>query len=163
MTNPESAPGHPPSKHASPSRRPTSRERCDHGLPLWKCEEERVCALEYLNRFIAPRKVEKLRRRGSHLYLVFDTGEALECCCESCGESHGDDPAFRRDIEELALGRRALRFRLEGDTGVVVWFARGDHLHLHRNTLLRFRPRARKSRSLRPAHLPELDSREENP
>jgi hypothetical protein len=46
---------------------------------------------------------------------------------------------------------------------MVVWFARGDHLHLHRNTLLRFRPRARKPRSVRPTHTSEPDSREDNP
>jgi hypothetical protein len=33
----------------------------------------------------------------------------------------------------------------------VVWFARGDHLHLHRNALARFRP-ARMARSVRPPH-----------
>jgi hypothetical protein len=46
---------------------------------------------------------------------------------------------------------------------MVVWFARGDHLHLHRNTLLRFRPRARRARSLRPTHSPEPTSTAEHP
>ncbi|MFQ5723630.1 MAG: hypothetical protein ACE5G6_03985 [Terriglobia bacterium] len=135
----------------------TSRETCEHGLRVWQHQEERVCALEYLNRFVAPRRVERVERRGTHLYLRFDSGEELECCCEGCGESHGDDPGFTGDIQEVALGRRALRFRLEGEGGhLVVWFARGDHLHLHRNALLRFRPprRGRRTPSPRPAHTP---------
>jgi hypothetical protein len=73
--------------------------------------------------------------RARRLWLVFDSGERLECCCEQCGESHGDDPLFTQDIEEVSLGRRAMRFRLEDESGnLVVWFARGDHLHLHRNS-----------------------------
>ncbi|MBI2956340.1 MAG: hypothetical protein HYY26_03395 [Acidobacteria bacterium] len=126
----------------------------EHGLCVWQEGDERLCALEYLNRFVAPRRVEQLVRRGRHLFLVFDSGEKLECCCEHCGESHGDDPGFTEDIKEISLGRRALRFRLEGDGGhLVVWFARGDHLHLHRNSLLRFRP-PRPRRSIRPTHTP---------
>jgi hypothetical protein len=134
----------PPTDQVSPT--------CDHGLQWLRRAGERVCALEYLNRFVAPQRVERIHRHGRQLYLVFDTGEKLECCCESCGESHGDDQNFTRDITEVALGRRALRFRLEDPQGnLVVWFARGDHLHLHRNALLRFRP-ARRRRSVRPAH-----------
>jgi len=134
---------------------------CEHGLRWLKAEataEERVCALEYLNRFVAPKRVAEVRQRGTHLYLVFDSGERLECCCETCGESHGDDPGFTDDIKDVALGRRALRFRLEGESGLVVWFARGDHLHLHRKALERFRPgrprSAKRPRSVRPAHTP---------
>jgi hypothetical protein len=127
-------------------------QTCDHGLQWLRRAGEQVCALEYLNRFVAPQRVDRIHRHGRQLYLVFDTGEKLECCCESCGESHGDDKDFTRDIREVALGRRALRFRLEDREGnLVVWFARGDHLHLHRNALLRFRP-ARRRRSVRPAH-----------
>jgi hypothetical protein len=134
----------PPTGQASPT--------CDHGLQWLQRAGERVCALEYLNRFVAPQRVERIHRHGRQLFLVFDTGEKLECCCESCGESHGDDQDFTRDITDVALGRRALRFRLEDPQGnLVVWFARGDHLHLHRNALLRFRP-ARRRRSVRPAH-----------
>ncbi len=130
---------------------------CEHGLKTFAQQGEQVCALEYLNRFVAPRKVERLTRRGKRLFLVFDSGERLECCCEQCGESHGDDPLFTKDIEEVSLGRRAMRFRLEDESGnLVVWFARGDHLHLHRNSLLRFRPGKRPARttgrSVRPAH-----------
>ena len=136
---------------------------CEHGLHWLKAASpepgERVCALEYLNRYVAPRRVDRLDRRGTELYLVFDSGEKLECCCETCGESHGDDPGFTDDIKDVALGRRALRFRLEDKSGhLVVWFARGDHLHLHRNALVRFHPprrsRARPTRSVRPAHTP---------
>jgi hypothetical protein len=55
-------------------------------------------------------------------------------------------------MSQVALGRRALRFRLEAESGnLVIWFARGDHLHLHRNALMRFRP-ARPPRSVRPRH-----------
>ena len=130
-------------------------ETCEHGLHWFRREGERVCALEYLNRFVAPKRVERIDRRGRQLFLVFDTGEKLECCCESCGESHGDDREFTQEIKEVALGRRALRFRVEKDDGhLVVWFARGDHLHLHRNALLRFRPPRRSRRSVRPAHTP---------
>lgn len=133
---------------------------CEHGLRVFSREDERVCALEYLNRFVAPRRVDSVRRRGRQLFLVFDTGEQIECCCENCGESHGDDREFSEDIKDVALGRRAMRFRLEDESGnLVVWFARGDHLHLHRNALKRFRPaRAsrprgiRHRRSVRPAH-----------
>ncbi len=132
----------------------SSKQTCDHGLRWLKQAGERVCALEYLNRVVASQRVERIRRRGDHLYLDFGTGEKLECCCESCGESHGDDQEFAREITEVALGRRALRFRLADPGGeLVVWFARGDHLHLHRNALLRFRP-ARRRRSVRPAHTP---------
>jgi len=139
-----------------------SRETCEHGLRVFKQQGEQVCALEYLNRFVAPRKVERLTRRGKRLFLVFDSGEKLECCCEQCGESHADDPLFTQDIEEVSLGRRAMRFRLEDESGnLVVWFARGDHLHLHRNSLLRFRPSKRlprqTGRSVRPAHTPPTD------
>ena len=127
---------------------------CDHGLEWLRRAGERVCPLEYLNRFVAPQRVDRVSRHGQQLFLVFDTGEKLECCCESCGESHGDDQDFTRDITEVALGRRALRFRLEDPEGnLVVWFARGDHLHLHRNALLRFRP-TRRHRSVRPVHNP---------
>ncbi len=142
------------------TRRTRSRsagQTCEHGLETFAKQGERVCALEYLNRYVAPRKVEKLSRRGQRLWLVFDSGEKLECCCEQCGESHGDDPLFTQDIEEVSVGRRALRFRVEDDSGnLVVWFARGDHLHLHRNSLLRFRParRGQAGRSVRPAHNP---------
>lgn len=133
---------------------------CEHGLRWLTYEGERVCALEYLNRFVAPRRVEHLDLRGHRLYLVFDSGEKLECCCENCGQSHGDDPGFAEEIKEVSLGRRALRFRVEGKAGhLVVWFARGDHLHLHRNSLLRFRPTRR--RSVRPSHTsspPSADS-----
>lgn len=155
------------------STSPQSAETCEHGLhwlpPAGAAEAgERVCALEYLNRFVAPKRVEQIRRRGAHLYLVFDSGEKLECCCESCGESHGDDPGFTDDIREVALGRRALRFRLESESGhLVVWFARGDHLHLHRNALVRFHPSrasqpspggtGRRTRSVRPTHTPPAD------
>jgi len=129
---------------------------CEHGLRWLRHEGERVCALEYLNRFVAPKKVERVRRHGQQLYLVFDTGEKLECCCESCGESHGDDREFSDEIKDVALGRRALRFRLEDPDGhLVVWFARGDHLHLHRNALVRFRPSTKPRggrRSVRPTH-----------
>lgn len=128
------------------------QETCEHGLHWLKRKSERVCALEYLNRFVAPKRVERITRRGHHLYLVFESGEKLECCCEACGESHGDDRDFTQEVKEVALGRRALRFRLEGEGGhLVVWFARGDHLHLHRNALLRFRP-PRRRRSVRPSH-----------
>jgi len=130
---------------------------CEHGLHWLRHEGERVCALEYLNRYVAPQKVERVSRHGRQLFLVFDTGEKLECCCESCGESHGDDREFTDEIKDVALGRRALRFRLEHPDGhLVVWFARGDHLHLHRNALKRFRPptklRGRRRRSVRPTH-----------
>ncbi|MGH9804530.1 MAG: hypothetical protein ACRD4D_05105 [Candidatus Acidiferrales bacterium] len=136
---------------------PTPSKTCEHGLHWLRHEGERVCALEYLNRFVAPRKVERVRRSGQQLFLVFDTGERLECCCENCGESHGDDREFTDEIKDVALGRRALRFRLEDPDGhLVVWFARGDHLHLHRNALKRFRPPAkqqrRRRRSVRPTH-----------
>lgn len=135
-----------------PSPPTPSDDTCDHGLCWLKREGERVCALEYLNRFVAPRRVEQISRSGRQLYLVFDSGDKLECCCESCGESHGDDQEFTSEIQEVALGRRALRFRLEDPGGnLVIWFARGDHLHLHRNALLRFRP-TRPRRSVRPAH-----------
>ena len=132
-----------------------SRAKCEHGLKTFAQEGERVCALEYLNRFVAPRKVERLTKRGKKLWLVFDSGERLECCCEQCGESHGDDPLFTQDIEEVSLGRRAMRFRLE-DGNLVVRFARGDHLHLHRNSLLRFRPPKRR-RGVRPTHTPPAE------
>ena len=130
---------------------------CEHGLHWLRHEGERVCALEYLNRYVAPKKVERVSRHGRQLYLVFDTGEKLECCCESCGESHGDDREFSDEIKDVALGRRALRFRLEDPDGhLVVWFARGDHLHLHRNALERFqpptKPRGRRRRNVRPTH-----------
>ncbi|HXE74031.1 MAG TPA: hypothetical protein VNN18_00135 [Candidatus Xenobia bacterium] len=129
-----------------------STPTCEHGLKTFARQGEQVCALEYLNRFVAPRKVERLAKRGKRLWLVFDSGEKLECCCEQCGESHGDDPLFTQDIEEVSLGRRAMRFRLEDESGnLVVWFARGDHLHLHRNSLLRFQPPKRR-RAVRPAH-----------
>ena len=132
-------------------------ETCEHGLRTFAQQGEQVCALEYLNRFVAPRKVERLTRRGKRLFLVFDSGEKLECCCEQCGESHGDDPLFTQDIEEVSLGRRAMRFRVEDESGnLVVWFARGDHLHLHRNSLLRFQPPKRR-RSVRPAHTPPAE------
>lgn len=135
-------------KSSSASR---GKETCEHGLHWLGAENERVCAIDYLNRFVAPQPVERVSRRGHRLYLVFHTGEKLECCCESCGQSHGDHREFTREVKELALGRRALRFRLEKPDGhLVVWFARGDHLHLHRNALLRFRPARR--RSVRPAH-----------
>ena len=128
---------------------------CEHGFRWLRHEGERVCALEYLNRFVAPKKVERVSRHGRQLFLVFDTGEKLECCCESCGESHADDREFSDEIKDVALGRRALRFRLEDTDGhLVVWFARGDHLHLHRNALVRFRPPARRRRSVRPSHTP---------
>jgi hypothetical protein len=135
-------------------------EQCEHGLPLLRRTDERLCALEYLNRFVAPLRVEQVVRAGQRLYLVFDSGDRLECCCESCGESHGDDKGFVDDIKEMALGRRALRFRLDPEGGhLVVWFARGDHLHLHRNALARFRPHrrraARAGRHLRPRHTAE--------
>ncbi|MFQ5817575.1 MAG: hypothetical protein ACE5H2_06425 [Terriglobia bacterium] len=134
------------------------REQCEHGLPLLRRADERLCALEYLNRFVAPRRIGRVARSGQHLYLVFDTGDRLECCCESCGESHGDDKGFVEEIKQLAVGRRALRFRLDSDVGtLVVWFARGDHLHLHRNALARFRPHrtaGRAPRQVRPRHTP---------
>jgi hypothetical protein len=148
---------------AAQDRAPKARGRtCEHGLHWLRHEGERVCALEYLNRFVAPRKVERVSRHGRQLFLVFDTGERLECCCESCGESHGDDREFTNEIRDVALGRRALRFRLEDPDGhLVVWFARGDHLHLHRNALKRFRPspklHRRSRRSVRPAHSPSED------
>ena len=120
----------------------SSRALCEHDLPLLKRENERVCALEYLNRFVAPMRVARLRRVRQRLYLVFGSGDRLECCCEGCGESHGNDLDFVREIKDLTLGRRALRFRLDPQSGhLVVWFARGNHLHLHRNALARFRPR----------------------
>lgn len=132
--------------------------QCEHGLPLLRRADERLCALEYLNRFVAPMRVDRVIRAGQRLYLVFDTGDRLECCCESCGESHGDDRGFVEEIKQLTLGRRALRFRLDPEAGnLVVWFARGDHLHLHRNALARFRPHrttARTPRMLRPRHTP---------
>lgn len=141
---------------------------CEHGLRWLRAmaeadASERLCALEYLNRFVAPRRVEQVTRRGSQLYLVFDSGEKLECCCETCGESHGDDPSFTDDIKDVALGRRALRFRLDPESGhLVVWFARGDHLHLHRNALLRFHPprrtRPRRTHAVRPSHTPPLQN-----
>ncbi|MFQ5777932.1 MAG: hypothetical protein ACE5IP_07990 [Terriglobia bacterium] len=138
---------------------PSPSETCEHGLRWLAEESERVCALEYLNRFVAPRRVEQVSRRDQRLFLVFDSGHTLECCCESCGESHGDDNEFTQQIKEVALGRRALRFRLERESGnLMVWFARGDHLHLHRNALLRFRPGrtppGRPGRSVRPSHAP---------
>ncbi len=144
-----------------------STAACEHGLKTFTQQGEQVCALEYLNRFVAPRKVERLTRRGKKLFLVFDSGEKLECCCEQCGESHGDDPLFTQDIEEVSLGRRAMRFRLEDESGnLVVWFARGDHLHLHRNSLLRFRPGKRPTRqtgrSVRPAHTPPAEEEPES-
>ncbi len=155
--------GYEPRKEQTLSDEPTKREKsdaapvreiCDHGLNWLQRAGERVCALEYLNRFVAPQRVERVLRRGSHLFLVFDTGERLECCCEGCGESHGDDQEFTREIKEVALGRRALRFRVEEpEGGLVIWFARGDHLHLHRNALVRFQP-ARRRRSVRPTHTP---------
>jgi len=126
-------------------------DACEHGLPWIRHAGEKLCALDYLNRFVAPARVESLRRRGTKLYLTFDTGEKIECCCEGCGESHGDDREFVIGIEELATGRRALRFRIDDDGHLVVWFARGDSLHLHRNSLERFRP-GRKRRSLHPRH-----------
>lgn len=141
-----------PTTVKKPSRAP-STQTCEHGLPLLKHQDERLCALEYLNRFVAPQRVDKVTRRGTQLYLVFDSGEKLECCCESCGESHGDDQSFIREIKEIALGRRALRFRLEANGHLMVWFARGDHLHLHRNALERFRP-PRRGRGVRPEHAP---------
>jgi hypothetical protein len=127
------------------------QERCEHGLPLLRHAQEELCALEYLNRYVAPNRVAKIMRRGQQLFLVFDTGERLECCCENCGESHGDDKEFTGDITELTEGRRALRFRVEQDGHLVVWFARGDNLHLHRNSLERFQP-GKRGRSLRPQH-----------
>ena len=135
----------------------TEAKTCEHGLHWLRHEGEHVCALEYLNRYVAPKKVERVSRHGRQLYLVFDTGEKLECCCESCGESHGDDREFSDEIKDVALGRRALRFRLEDPDGhLVVWFARGDHLHLHRNALERFqpptKPRGRRRRNVRPTH-----------
>lgn len=138
------------------------RRTCEHGLRWLKAApaagpDEPLCALEYLNRFVAPRRVEKVERRGRQLFLVFDSGEELECCCETCGRSHGDDAGFTDDIKDVALGRRALRFRLDPESGhLVIWFARGDHLHLHRNALVRFHPprRARPSRAVRPRHTP---------
>ena len=130
-----------------------SQSTCEHGLGWLRRAGDRVCALEYLNRFVAPERVERVIRQGRQLFLVFDTGEKLECCCESCGESHGDDREFTDEIKDVALGRRALRFRLEEPGGhLVVWFARGDHLHLHRNALERFRPSRRRRRSVRPGH-----------
>lgn len=146
------------------NREAAKAQTCEHGLRWLKAggdpgAEERVCALEYLNRFVAPNRVEEVERRGTQLFLVFDSGEKLECCCETCGESHGDDSGFSDEIKEVALGRRALRFRLEIDSGhLIVWFARGDHLHLHRNALLRFHPvrraAARPTRGVRPTHTP---------
>lgn len=141
-------------------QKPEAAHQCEHGLPLLGGAEEpesgeRLCALEYLNRFVAPMRVERVTRARQHLYLVFDTGDRLECCCESCGESHADDRGFVEEIKEVALGRRALRFRLDAEAGsLVVWFARGDHLHLHRNALTRFRPRGRRPRQVRSRHAP---------
>ncbi len=149
-----------PTAARKPSRAP-STQTCEHGLPLLKHEDERMCALEYLNRFVAPQRVDKVTRRGTQLYLVFDSGEKLECCCESCGESHGDDQDFTREIKEITLGRRALRFRLEASGHLVVWFARGDHLHLHRNALERFRP-PRRGRGVRPEHASPAPAPNEN-
>lgn len=138
----------------APSQETPPSQTCDHGLHWLRRAGERVCALEYLNRFVAPRRVERLSRHGRQLYLVFDSAEKLECCCENCGESHADDRDFTQEIKEVAVGRRALRFRLEGESGhLVVWFARGDHLHLHRNALLRFHP-PRRRRSVHPRHTP---------
>ena len=144
--------------HGSQNKSPEP-EQCDHGLPLLRQAGERLCALEYLNRFVAPMRVERVVRSGQRLYLVFDTGDRLECCCESCGESHGDDKGFVEEIKEMATGRRALRFRLDPEGGhLVLWFARGDHLHLHRNALARFRPqrrpRQRAPRRLHARHTP---------
>jgi hypothetical protein len=131
---------------------PTAEKTCEHGLDWLESGDERVCALEYLNRYVAPCRVEHVSRHETQLFLEFDSGEKLECCCESCGESHGDDRDYNQEITHVALGRRALRFRLEAESGnLVVWFARGDHLHLHRNALARFRP-ARTARSVRPPH-----------
>lgn len=140
---------------------PSPNETCDHGL-RWLEEGERVCALEYLNRFVAPRRVQEVSRRGQRLFLVFDSGQTLECCCENCGESHGDDEEFSQHIKDVALGRRALRFRLEQESGnLMVWFARGDHLHLHRNALQRFQPErspaGRSGRSVHPGHPPRAE------
>ena len=138
---------------AKKPKSPSTSDRCEHGLPLLRHEDEKLCALEYLNRFVAPRRVERIQRRGSKLFLVFDSGEKLECFCEHCGESHCDDREFADDIQELSAGRRALRFRMEPNGNLVVWFARGDHLHLHRNALEGFRPR-RRGRKLIPSHTP---------
>lgn len=146
----------PPSVSEPRAPKPTQPQHCEHGLPLLRRADERLCALEYLNRFVAPMRIERVRRSGHRLYLVFDSGDRLECCCESCGESHGDDQGFVEEIKQMTLGRRALRFRLDGEGGnLVVWFARGDHLHLHRNALARFRPyrtSSRTPRHLRPRH-----------
>lgn len=139
-----------------PKEKSPESENCEHGLPLLRRADEHLCALEYLNRFVAPMRVERVTRAGRRVYLVFDTGDRLECCCESCGESHGNDQSFVEEIKEVTLGRRALRFRLNPEGGhLVVWFARGDHLHLHRNALARFRPHrpsTRTPRQLRPRH-----------
>jgi len=131
--------------------KPTTEGKCEHGLPFLQHDGEKLCALEYLNRFVAPHRVERVTRRSQQLFLVFDTGDRIECCCEACGQGHGDDHDFLADVREMALGRRALRFRMEPTGHVAIWFARGDHLHLHRNSLERFRPH-RQGRSLRPAH-----------
>ena len=139
------------SRKTSPSQQTEKPDRCEHGLPWLLHRGERLCALEYLNQFVAPNRIEKVRRRGRQVHLVFDTGERLECCCESCGECHGDDREFTLGIEEMTGGRRALRFRIEEDGHLVVWFARGDNLHLHRNALERFRP-GKKKRTLRTRH-----------
>ncbi len=127
------------------------KEQCEHGLSLFSHANEKLCALEFLNRFVVPQRMEKIQRRGLQLYLVFDSEESIECCCEDCGESHGDDTGITNDIVELTQGRRAPRFRVEPDGHLVIWFVCGDHLHLHRNALERFRPR-RTGRSLRPLH-----------
>ena len=147
--------GHVKTRRAAAKRTPRRADLCEHGLPWLRHADEKLCALDYLNRFVAPNRVEALRRRGTKLYLTFETGEKIECCCEGCGESHGDDREFVIEIEELTLGRRALRFRVEEDGHLVIWFARGDNLHLHRNSLERFRP-GRKRRSLHPRHPSKL-------
>ncbi len=142
------------------SAKKTSHTLCEHNLPLLQRENEPLCALEYLNRFVAPKPIARLRRVRQRLYLVFGSGDRLECCCESCGESHGDDTSFVREIKDLALGRRALRFRLDPQSGhLVVWFARGNHLHLHRNALARFRPR----RAPQPLHLRHTSPQQTHP
>ena len=142
----------------------SSRALCEHDLPLLKRENERLCALEYLNRFVAPMRVARLRRVRQRLYLVFDTGDRLECCCESCGESHGNELDFVREIKDLTLGRRALRFRLDPESGhLVVWFARGNHLHLHRNALPRFHPRRAHARAPQQLHLRHTSPQDDNP
>lgn len=146
----------------SPSPGTPTGETCDHGLPLFPGPEDRLCALEYLNRYVAPMRVARVTRNGQRLFLTFDTGDKLECCCESCGESHGDDRGYVEEVKEISLGRRAMRFRLDPEAGnLIIWFARGDHLHLHRNSLARFRPQRRRSRAprqVRPRHTPSTDS-----